>query len=189
MRVRDRAFAGAVLRFPLLRARRTRGLLPLVLEKMLEEVVAPPRRRPGPGDLETARGGVGPHTGFIAALPAETLFLEIAALWFGADVGCRARPMGLAERVSAGNQRDRLLVVHGHAAEGLTDVPCRGNRIRCAVRSFRIDVDEAHLHSAEGIRQLPVAAVALVTEPRALGPPVDVFGFPAVLAAAGEPER
>src|SRR5262245_56978766 len=109
MRVRNRAFAGAVLRLPLLRARRTRGRLPPVLEKVLEVIVAPPGRRRGPGDLEAARGGVGAHTGFVAALPTETLFLEIAALRFGADACRRARPMGLAERVSAGNQRDRLL--------------------------------------------------------------------------------
>ena len=86
VRVRDRAFTGAVLRLPLLRASRTRGQLPLVLEEVLEEVVAPLGRRRGPGDLETARDGVGSHAGFVAALPAETLLLEIAALRFAADV-------------------------------------------------------------------------------------------------------
>ena len=74
--------------------------------------------------------------------------------------------MGLAERVPAGDERHRLLVVHRHAAEGLANVPRGGDGIRVAVRPFRIHVDEAHLHGAEGIRQLPVAAVALVTEPR-----------------------
>ena len=64
-----------------------------------------------------------------------------------------------------------------------------GDRIRVAVRPFRIHVDEAHLHGAEGIRQLAVAAVALVTEPRGFRSPVDVFRLPDVLAAAGEAER
>ena len=86
--------------------------------------------------------------------------------------------MGLAERVPAGNERHRLLVVHRHAAEGLANVPRGGDRIRVAVRPFRVHVDEAHLHGAEGIRQLPVAAVALVAEPRGLGPPVDLLGLP-----------
>ena len=168
VRVRDRAFTGAVLRLPLLRASRTRGQLPLVLEEVLEEVVAPLGRRRGPGDLETARDGVGSPAGFVAALPAETLLLEVAALRFGADVLVRGRrTVGLAERVSAGNQRHRLLVVHRHAAERLANVPRGGDGIRVAVRPFRIHVDEAHLHGAEGIRQLPVAAVALVAEPRA----------------------
>ena len=62
--VRDRAFTGAVLRLPLLRASRTRGQLPLVLEEVLEEVVAPLGRRRGPGDLETARDGVGSRCRF-----------------------------------------------------------------------------------------------------------------------------
>ena len=60
--------------------------------------------------------------------------------------------------------------------------------IRLAVRPFRIHVNEPHLHGAEGIRQLTVAAVALVTEPRGLGPPVDLLGLPAILAPAGEAE-
>ena len=74
--------------------------------------------------------------------------------------------MGLAERVAAGNERHRFLVVHRHAAERLANVARRGHGIRVAVRPFRIHVDEAHLHRAEGIRELPIAAVALVTEPR-----------------------
>ena len=64
-----------------------------------------------------------------------------------------------------------------------------GNGIGGAVRAFRVHVDEAHLHGAKGIRQLPVAAVALVAEPGGLGPPVDVLGLPDILAAAGEAER
>jgi hypothetical protein len=36
-------------------------------------------------------------------------------------------------------------IVHTHAAEGLADVACGGERIGIAVRTFRIHVDEAHL--------------------------------------------
>ena len=39
------------------------------------------------------------------------------------------RTVGLAERVAAGDERHRLLVVHRHAAERLADVPRRGNGI------------------------------------------------------------
>ena len=101
-----------------------------------------------------------------------------------------AGAVGLAESVAAGDQRDGLLVVHRHALEGLADVPRRGDRIRLAVRPFRIDVDEAHLHGAERILKLAVAAVALVLEPLAFGTPVDVLvGLPGVLAPAAETER
>jgi hypothetical protein len=44
----------------------------------------------------------------------------------------------------------------------------REQRIGIAVRSFGVHVDETHLHSAEGIVELAVAAVALITEPRGL---------------------
>src|SRR6185436_9952584 len=180
------ALTGAVLRLPLLRASRTRGQLPLVLEEVFEEVAAPPGGRRGPGDFETARDGVGTPAGLVAALPAETLLLEVAALRLGADVRRRGRTVGFAERVPAGDERHRFLVVHRHAAERLANIPRSSNGIRSAIRPFRVHVDEAHLHRAEGIRELPIAAVALVTEPRALRPPVDVLGLPDILAAAGE---
>src|SRR5665811_2022901 len=50
-------------------------------------------------------------------------------------------------------------------------------------------VDQAHLHRAEGIRELAIAAVALVSQPGVLRAPVDVLlGFPDVLAPAPETE-
>ncbi len=98
--------------------------------------------------------------------------------------------MGFAERVSAGNERNRLLVIHRHATERLSNVPGCGERIRVAVRPLRIHVDQAHLNGAERILEFPVAAVALVSEPLALRPPVNVlFGLPDVLAPAAETER
>ena len=74
--------------------------------------------------------------------------------------------MRLAEGVAAGDQRDGLLVVHRHAAEGLADVLRGREGIGVAVRAFRVDVDQAHLHGAERLGELAVAAVAFVAEPR-----------------------
>jgi hypothetical protein len=74
--------------------------------------------------------------------------------------------MRLAEGVSAGDQGNRLLVVHRHARERLANVPRRSDRIGLAVGAFRIHVDQAHLHRAERIVELTVAAVALVSQPR-----------------------
>ncbi len=110
------------------------------------------------------------------------------ALRLRADQRRIARTVGLAEAVAAGNQRDGLLVVHRHAEERFADVLGRRDRIRIAIGAFRIDVDEAHLYGAERILKLAFAAVALVTEPRALGTPVELFGLPHVGAAAGEAE-
>ena len=96
--------------------------------------------------------------------------------------------MGFAEGVAAGNQRDGLLVVHRHAEERFADVLGRRDGVRFAVRAFRIDVDEAHLHRAERFLKLALAAVALVAEPRPLGTPVELFGLPHIGAAAGKTE-
>src|SRR5689334_22174085 len=119
MGVGDRPGTGAVLRPPLLRAGRTRRQLPLVLEEELEEVIAPPGRCGGPGDLETAGDGVRAFAGLVSAFPAEALLLEVAALGLRADVRGRRRAVGFAERMTAGDECHRLFVVHRHAAERL----------------------------------------------------------------------
>ena len=189
MGVRNRAGAGATLRSPLIRAGRALRQLPFVAEQVLEEVVAPLGRRGGPGDLDAAGDRVAALAAAIAAHPAETLRLDGHRLRLATNVGGRARAVCLAERVSARNQRDGLFVVHRHPAERLSNVSRRGNRIRGAVRPFRIHIDETHLHGAEWIRQLPVAAVARVSEPGFLSSPVDLRRLPDILAATAETER
>ena len=100
-----------------------------------------------------------------------------------------AGAVGLAERVAARDEGHRLLVVHRHASEDLADIPRRSDRVRVAVRAFRVDVNQAHLHGSERIFEIPVAGVALVTQPLVLGAPVDVlFRFPDVLTPAAETE-
>ena len=99
------------------------------------------------------------------------------------------RAVRLAEGVTADDQRQRLLVVHRHAAERLADVTAGRHRIRVAVGALGVDVDQAHLHGAERARQFAVAAVALVAEPLVLRAPEDLLRLPDVLASAAEPER
>ena len=97
--------------------------------------------------------------------------------------------MAFAEGVAAGDERDGLFVVHRHAREGLSNVTAGGDRVRVAVRPFRIHVDQAHLHGGERILEIPVAGVALVAKPGVLAAPVDVlFRLPDVLAPAAEAE-
>ena len=98
--------------------------------------------------------------------------------------------MRLAKRMPAGDQRHGLIVIHRHARESLADVLGRSQRVRLAVRPFRIDVDQPHLHRAKRLLELTIAVVALIAQPGLLVPPVDVlFRLPHVLAPAGEPER
>ena len=72
--------------------------------------------------------------------------------------------MAFAEGVTAGDERDGLFVVHRHACEGLSNVTAGGDRIRVAVRAFRVHVDQAHLHGGERILEFPVTGVALVVQ-------------------------
>ena len=59
-----------------------------------------------------------------------------AASGSGPDQRRIAGAVALAEGVSAGDERDGLLVVHRHARERLADVPAGGDRIRLAVRAL-----------------------------------------------------
>src|SRR5205823_2322376 len=50
-------------------------------------------------------------------------------------------------------------------------------------------VDETHLNCAERTGELPVAAVALIPEPRVLRAPEDLLGLPDVVSAESEAEQ
>ena len=179
-----------MLRLPLMRTGRALGQLPFVAEQVPEEVVAPLRRRRGPDDFQAAADRVIAFAAAKAVLPAQPLLLDGSAFRLGADILDRiCGAVGLAERMSAGDERDGLLVVHGHAHECLANIPRRSDRIRLAIWSFRIDVDQTHLHGGERVLKIAVAAVALVLQPLAFGSPVNVlFGFPDVSAPAAKAE-
>src|SRR5690606_41137241 len=59
-------------------------------------------------------------------------------------------------RVTAGDERDSFLVVHGHAAEGVANIAGGSDGIGVAVGAFRIDVDQAHLHGRERVFEIAV---------------------------------
>ena len=188
VRVRHRAFAGAVLRPPLVRAGGALRELPLELEQVLQEVVAELRRRARPRDLEPARDRVARDAAAEFARPSQTLRLEIGGLGVGADVVRDAGAVRLAEAVAARDQRDGLFVVHGHAAERFADVARGGHGIRLAVGTFRIHVDEPHLHGRERVREIALARVTPVgAEPLRFFTPKHVeVRLPDVRTAAAE---
>src|SRR5437773_2084079 len=96
------------LRLPLMRPGRALGQLPFVAEQVLEEVVAPLRGRRGPGDLEAAGDRVLALARAELALPAQPLVLDAGSFRLRADQRRIARAVGLAEAVTAGNQRHGL---------------------------------------------------------------------------------
>ena len=173
---------------PLELAGGTLGELPLVAEQVVQELRCPAHRVGGPGAFQAARERVAAGAGTGLVLPAQALFFDRRGCRFGSHVLLLDGAVGLPESVSASDEGHGLLVVHRHAAERLPDVPGRRDRIRLAVRPLRIHVDQPHLNRAERLRQVPVAAVALVAEPLGLGPPVGLVGLPFVHASAGEAE-
>ena len=57
-----------------------------------------------------------PLAAAVGVLPAEALLVDAGPLRLGTDRVVRGGAVRLAERVTAGDQGDRLLVVHRHAA-------------------------------------------------------------------------
>ncbi len=191
VRVRERHHVGAaaVDRTPLVPAAGAAHELPLVRIEDVEELVVPAGRVVGPRHLEAGGDGVVAVPRAVAVLPAEALLLETGCLGVVLDVGVGRGAVRLAEGVATRDERNGLLVVHRHAAEGLADVASRGQRVGVAVGALGIDVDEAHLHSRERLLELAVAGVALVVQPGGLGAPVHVgVGLPHIGATAGVAE-
>src|SRR5947207_8645576 len=93
--VRDAGFR--TLRLPLRHTGWALRQLPFVFEQVLEEVVAPFRRRLRPGNFRAAGDGVGSEARAMLALPAEALILEGAGFRLRADQRRIAGPVGLAE--------------------------------------------------------------------------------------------
>src|SRR5207248_4486315 len=90
--------------------------LPVVAEQVLEVAIVPLGRVRGPGALKAAGDRVGTLAALESVPPTEALLLKAAALGIGTAVFLRTGgTMGLAKGMAPGNQRDSLLVVHGHA--------------------------------------------------------------------------
>src|SRR5580704_17585398 len=171
-------------------AGRTLRQFPLIAEQVGEEVVAPLGRPRGPNHFQSASDSVATMTFAKFILPSKSLILDVGAFWFIAYIlSGNTSAVRFAEGVTAGNQRNCFFVIHRHTGKSLSDVTCRSNRIGLSVRPFRIHIDQAHLHRAQRILKITIAAVTLISQPRALRTPVYFFGFPHVRAPAAKTER
>ncbi|MNL04325.1 hypothetical protein D3C87_1248930 [compost metagenome] len=195
MGIRNGAGASAVFRLPLVGPRRALGQFPFVTEQVLQVVVAPLGWRGRPGHFQAAGDGVATFTGTERALPAQALQFEAGGFGLRSDMVDSTGTVGFAEGVTARDQRDGFLVVHGHARKGFTDVLAGGDRIGVAFRAFGVYVDQAHLHGCEWGFQIALygslpgifAITHVATQPRAFRAPVDVFvRLPDIRAASGK---
>src|SRR5271155_511503 len=97
--------------------------------------------------------------------------------------------MRLAEGVAARDQRNGLLIVHRHATKGLANILRGRQRIRIAIRTLGIHIDQSHLSGPKRLFQFPVAAVALIAAKKLLlGSPVDRVRCPVIRASASKAE-
>src|SRR5215469_18970775 len=117
MCIRHRAGACSILCHPLMCASRTLREFPFILEQVLEKIVAPLGRRRGPGDLEATADRIPTNARLEFASPPEALLLEGSCFRLCAHIGSIASSVRFAEGVSAGDERNRLFIVHRHAAE------------------------------------------------------------------------
>ncbi len=130
----------------------------------------------------------------MSALPAESLFCYACCFRFRANQRRITGTVGLTEGVPTSHERHGLLIVHRHACKSLSNVTARGDRIRVAVRAFRVHVDQAHLHGGQGVFEFAVTAVTALGlvacgQPFLFRAPVNVlFRLPDILAPAGETE-
>ena len=115
-------------------------------EQVLEKTCAPFGRRRGPGNFQTASDGVCAFARAETVLPTESLCLESFRFRLRTDVRRRRSAMCFAKGMTAGDERDRFFVIHGHAFERFPNVCRRKSRVRVTVRSFWVDVDQTHLH-------------------------------------------
>src|SRR5271169_3501729 len=97
VRVGNGTGARVAFGLPLMRAAGALGEFPVVLEKVVEEVVAPFGRRGGPGDFQAAGDGVAGDAGGVSARPAESLLFNRRAFGFFAEVGAGTLSVRLAE--------------------------------------------------------------------------------------------
>ena len=183
------ALGRGVFRRPLPGAGRALRELPFVAEEVFKVAVGPLRGRGRPRPLQAAGDRVIGIALAEAVLPAQALLDDVSTLRRRADVIRAGGAVRFSEGVAAGDQGHRFFVVHRHAAERLSNIPGRGERIGLAVGSLRIDVDQAHLDGGQRVFELPITAVAIVAEPLALRSPGNVLlRLPDVGTPAGKPE-
>ena len=144
---------------------RALGEFPFVAKQYPEKVVAPLGGCIGPDDFEATADRVIAFAGAKAALPAQALLFDAGRFGLRSNMFCVTRAVGLTESVAAGDKGHRFFVIHCHTGKDLADIPRRSDRIRVAVRAFRVDINQSHLHSGEWILEVTVAGIALVTQP------------------------
>ena len=147
-------------------------------------------RRRCPRTFEPAGDCVPSVTGAELILPAESLLLNSSRLWLAPNVAARSRTVALAKGVSTSNQCHGFFVVHRHPAKRLANVFGRCQWIAVGVWTFRVDVNQSHLHRTQRFLKIAIARVTFVAQPLCFRSPENiVLRLPNISAASSESER
>ena len=184
-RIRERAIGGD----PLMRAGGACGQHPVMVHQVLKIIIVPLGRIGGPSTFNAAGDGIAAHASAEAVLPAKAHLFHRRRFRLRAHIARGASAMALAEGMATGDEGHGFFVIHRHARKGFANVAARGERVRLAIRAFRVDVNQAHLHGSERVFQNAVARIALVIQPGFFSAPVDIlFRFPDIHAPTAEAE-
>ena len=177
VRIRHGPGPGSILGLVLPGSCRALGQLPFVSKEVFQVFVTPLDGGIRPGTLQPAGNGVGTFTCAKITLPAHALLLDRCSCRFRFQVlSIAGRTVGLPEGMPSGNQRNGLVVIHGHPSECLTDVMGGSHRIRVCVGSFGVHVNEPHMGSPHLLFELSAFAVpVLVSKPFSFRTPVNVL--------------
>ena len=184
-----------ILWLPLERASGALHKFPLIAEQHIKIAIVPFDRVWRPCAFDAAGDRVIAMANTELALPPKPLFGDVAAFRLCTNHRRVTRTVALAKCVTASSQRNSFFVVHGHPGKCFTDVLCRSQRIRIAVRAFGVHVDEAHLNGCERVLEHTLAAIAAAGliaggQPLFFRAPIDIFlRLENVFAAAAKPKR
>ena len=124
--------------------------------------------------------------------PAKALRRNICAFRFNTDEVIIARAVGFTKCMAAANQRDRFFVIHRHAAKCIADIIGGSLRVGMSVRTLRVYIDEAHLHSGQRVFEIALTGVTAIWtaadfKPFCFFPPINIrFRLEDIFAPAGE---
>src|SRR5580765_5205045 len=98
-------------------------------KQVLKKTCAPFGRRCGPSNFQAAGDRVCTFARPEAVLPTEALRLKTFRFRLRTDVRGRRSAVCFAKGMTAGDERDRFFVIHGHALERFPDVCRRTSRV------------------------------------------------------------
>jgi len=142
------------LRLPLVRARRALRQLPFIAEEVDEEVIAPFCGRGGPDDFESAGDCVAALAGAKAVPPAKALLLDASRFGLGPHMGAGAAPWVLPKVWPPAMSATVSSSFIAMRAKVSRDIVSRGHRIGISIGTFRVHVNQAHLHCGERILKM-----------------------------------